>query len=89
MDTLGGFDWRNYSTGIEVLHGAIQQMSLLPLAEMGEFLTRAIAATRASGDLSRRKILAARRQLELIEATRRYFSEVRELLRAGPRLEAG
>jgi hypothetical protein len=33
--------------------------------------------------------MAARRQLELIEVTRRYFSEVRELLRAGPRLEAG
>jgi hypothetical protein len=51
MNRLGGFEWRNHSTGIEVLRGAIQQMSLIPLAEMGEFLTRAIAAARASDDL--------------------------------------
>ena len=86
---LGEFDWRNYSTGIEVLQGAIQQMSLVPLAEMEDFLQRAIAVTGASDDLSRRKIRAARKQLELIEVSRRYFSEVQALLGDRSSPEAG
>ncbi len=73
-------DWRDYSTSIEVLKGAIQQMGLIPLKEMQSFLEKAIQATEASSELSRRKIRAAKRQLSLISISRRYFSEVTALL---------
>ena len=74
------FDYRNYSTGIEVLKGAIQQMDLVPLDEMESFLQQAIEATDPNSELSSKKIKAARRQLVLIDLSKRYMSEVRGLL---------
>jgi len=74
------FDYRNYSTGIEVLKGAIQQMDLVPLDEMESFLQQAIEATDQNSELSRKKIKAARSQLVLIDLSKRYISEVRGLL---------
>ena len=74
------FDYRNYSTGIEVLKGAIQQMDLVPLDEMELFLQKSIEATDPNSELPRKKIKAARRQLVLIDLSKQYMSEVRGLL---------
>jgi len=74
------FDYRNYSTGIEVLKGAIQQMDLVPLDEMESFLQKSIEATDPNSELSSKKIKAARRPRSLIDLSKRYMSEVRGLL---------
>jgi hypothetical protein len=80
MKTNQGFDWRIYSTSMEVLQGAIQQMSLVPLDDMELFLHNAIEATIPKDELSQKKIKAARRQLNLLGVSQRYMSEVRTLL---------
>jgi hypothetical protein len=80
METNPVFDWRIYSTSMEVLQGAIQQMSLVPLDDMERFLHNAIEATVPDSELSMKKIQAAKRQLDLLGVTQRYMSEVRELL---------
>jgi hypothetical protein len=80
MKTNQVFDWRIYSTSMEVLHGAIQQMGLVPLDEMEHFLHNAIEATVPDSELSKKKIKAAKRQLDLISVSQRYMSEVKKLL---------
>ncbi|HLA81225.1 MAG TPA: hypothetical protein VJP78_06385 [Thermoleophilia bacterium] len=70
----------SYETGIEVLHGAIQQMGLVPLEDMEGFLEETIKTMMPDSELSRRKVRAARRQLRLIAVSRRYVSEIRAIL---------
>lgn len=85
MKDIPPFEWRGYMASTEVLQGAIQQMSLIPLDEMESFLRESIEATDPSTELSRKKIAAALRQLRLIAASRRYISEVRALLQEDTR----
>jgi hypothetical protein len=75
--------WRGYVAGVEVMQGAIQQLSLVPLHEMETFLQEAIEATAPDAELPRRKIIAARRQLDLIRVSQHYMSEVQALLKNG------
>lgn len=74
------FDYQSYKTGIEVLHGAIQQLNLVPLDEMEYFLEESIEATIPENGVSKAKIAAAIHQLELIRATKAFMTEVQALL---------
>ncbi len=74
------FDWRSYTTGIEVLHGAIQQLDLVPLDDMELFLRNSIESTTPDSELSKKKIKAARKQLDMIDISKRYISEIRGFL---------
>jgi len=74
------FDWKTYKTSIEILRQAIQQMDLVPLENMEIFLHQSISATVPDSDLPRKKIKAARQQLELIGVSKTYMAQVRGLL---------
>ncbi|MCH7587624.1 MAG: hypothetical protein IIC78_06265 [Chloroflexi bacterium] len=74
------FDWKTYKTSIEILRQAIQQMDLVPLENMEIFLHQSISATVPDSDLPRKKIKAARQQLELIAVSMKYMAQVRGLL---------
>ncbi len=81
MEDALEFDWRAYKTSIEILRQAIRQMDLVPLENMEIFLRQSIAATFPDTELPRKKIKAAKQQLELIDASKLYMAQVRDLLR--------
>ena len=69
-----------YRYSMQALQDAVQQLMLVPLEEMDDFL---VAAMEISGDatyLEKRKMKAAADQLELIRLARPFATSVRSLL---------
>ena len=69
-----------YRYGMQVLQEAVQQMMLVPLEEMDEFLVAAMEASGEETDLEKRKMKAAADQLELIRLAKPFATGVRFLL---------
>lgn len=69
-----------YRYGMQVLQEAVQQMMLVPLEEMEEFLVAAMEASGEETDLEKRKMKAAEDQLELIRLAKPFSNGVRSLL---------
>jgi hypothetical protein len=69
-----------YRYGMQVLQEAVQQMMLVPLEEMEEFLVAAMEASGEETDLEKRKMKAAEDQLELIRLALPFAVGVRSLL---------
>ena len=69
-----------YRYGMQVLQEAVQQMMLVPLEEMEEFLVAAMEASGEETDLEKRKMKAADDQLELIRLALPFAVGVRSLL---------
>lgn len=69
-----------YGYGMQVLQEAVQQMMLVPLEEMEEFLVAAMEASGEETDLEKRKMKAAEDQLELIRLALPFAVGVRSLL---------
>jgi hypothetical protein len=65
---------------MQVLQEAVQQMMLVPLEEMEEFLVAAMEASGEETDLEKRKMKAAEDQLELIRLALPFAVGVRSLL---------
>ncbi len=69
-----------YRYGMQVLQEAVQQMMLVPLEEMEEFLVAAMEVSGEETDLEKRKMKAAEDQLELIRLALPFAVSVRSLL---------
>ena len=69
-----------YRYGMQVLQEAVQQMMLVRLEEMEEFLVAAMEVSGEDSELEKRKMKAAADQLELIRLTRPFAVGVRSLL---------
>jgi len=69
-----------YRYGMQVLQEAVQQMMLVPLEEMEEFLVAAMEASGEETDLEKRKMKAAEDQIELIRLALPFAVGVRSLL---------
>ncbi len=69
-----------YRYGMQVLQDAVQQLMLVPLEEMQEFLVTAMEVSGEETELEKRKMKAAEGQLELIRLARPVTAGVRSLL---------
>ncbi len=69
-----------YRYGMQVLQDAVQQMMLVPLEEMEEFLVTAMEVSGDETELEIRKLKAAADQLELIRLAKPFSIGVRSLL---------
>ncbi len=69
-----------YRYGMQVLQDAVQQLILVPLEEMEEFLVTATEVSGEETELEKRKMKAAADQLELIRLARPFANGVRSLL---------
>jgi len=69
-----------YRYGMQVLQEAVQQMMLVPLEEMEEFLVTAMEVSGDETELEIRKLKAAADQLELIRLAKPFSIGVRSLL---------
>jgi hypothetical protein len=69
-----------YRYGMQVLQDAVQQMMLVPLEEMEEFLITAMEVSGDETELEIRKLKAAADQLELIRLAKPFSIGVRSLL---------
>lgn len=67
---------------MQVLQDAVQQLMLVPLEEMEEFLVAAMDVSGEETDLERRRMKAAGDQLELIRLAKPFSTGVRSLLSA-------
>jgi len=65
---------------MQVLQEAVQQMMLVPLEEMEEFLVTAMEVSGDETELEIRKLKAAADQLELIRLAKPFSIGVRSLL---------
>lgn len=65
---------------MQVLQDAVQQMMLVPLEEMEEFLVTAMEVSGDETELEIRKLKAAADQLELIRLAKPFSIGVRSLL---------
>ena len=71
-----------YRYGMQVLQDAVQQLMLVPLEEMEEFLVTAIEVSGEETELEKRKMKAAEDQLELIRLATPFSTGVRALLKS-------
>ncbi len=71
-----------YRYGMQVLQDAVQQLMLVPLEEMEEFLVTAMEISGEETELEKRKMKAAEDQLELIRLAKPFSAGVRSLLSA-------
>ncbi len=69
-----------YRYGMQVLQDAVQQMMLVPLDEMEDFLVAAMEVSGEETELEKRKMKAATDQLELIRLAMPFSVGVRSLL---------
>ena len=69
-----------YRYGMQVLQEAVQQMMLVPLEEMEEFLVTAMEVSGDETELEKRKMKAAADQLELVRLAKPFSTGVRSLL---------
>jgi hypothetical protein len=74
-----------YRYSMQVLQGAVQQLMLVPLEDMEEFLVGAIAVSGAETDLEKRKLKAAEDQLDLIRLAQSFSVGVKTLLESTQR----
>ena len=65
---------------MQLLQDSVQQLMLVPLEEMEDFLVGAIEASGIESDLEKRKMKAAEDQLELIRLAYTFSIGVRSLL---------
>ena len=65
---------------MQVLQDAVQQLMLVPLEEMEEFLVTAMEVSGEESDLEKRKMKSAEGQLDLIRLARPFSTGVRSLL---------
>ncbi|MEJ2012874.1 MAG: hypothetical protein P8X64_11720 [Anaerolineales bacterium] len=71
-----------YRTSMQLLQDAVQQLMLVPLDEMEEFLVRLMDASGTETELEQRKMKAADGQLALIRLSQVFAAGVRSLLEA-------
>jgi hypothetical protein len=69
-----------YRYSMQALQDAVQQLMLVPLEEMEEFLVTAMEVSGDESDLEKRKMKAAEGQLELIRLAKPFSTGVRSLL---------
>jgi hypothetical protein len=69
-----------YRVSMQVLQDAVQQLMLVPLDQMEEFLEGSIAVSGSDSDLEKRKLKAAVDQLELVRLSKIFANGVRTLL---------
>lgn len=69
-----------YRTSMQLLQDSVQQLMLVPLEEMQDFLAAAIEASAEETELEKHKMKAAKDQLELIRLARTFSNGVRALL---------
>ena len=72
-----------YRTSMQMLQDAVQQLMLVPLDEMEQFLVAAMEASGAETELEQRKMKAADGQLALIRLSQVFAAGVRSLLETG------
>jgi hypothetical protein len=71
-----------YRTSMQLLQDAVQQLMLVPLDEMEEFLITLMDASGNETGLEQRKMKSAEGQLALIRISQAFAAGVRELLEA-------
>jgi phage-related protein len=71
-----------YRTSMQLLQDAVQQLMLVPLDEMEEFLITLMDASGNETELEQRKMKSAEGQLALIRISQAFAAGVRELLEA-------
>jgi phage-related protein len=69
-----------YRTSMQLLQNAIQQLMLVPLDEMEEFLVQLMDASGTETELEQRKMKSAEGQLELIRLSQVFSVGVRSLI---------
>ncbi len=69
-----------YSYSMQALQDAVQQLMLVPLEEMEEFLVTAMEVSGEETELEKRKMKSAEGQLELIRLAKPFSTGVRSLL---------
>ena len=69
-----------YRYSMQTLQDAVQQLMLVPLDEMEEFLVTAMEVSGEETELEKRKMKAAEGQLELIRLAKPFSIGVRSLL---------
>lgn len=69
-----------YRYSMQAFQDVVQQLMLVPLEEMEEFLVAAMEASGEESELEKRKMKAAEDQLELIRLAKPFSSGVRSLL---------
>ena len=69
-----------YRYSMQALQDSVQQLMLVPLEEMEEFLVAAMEVSGEESDLEKRKMKAAEGQLELIRLAMPFSTGVRSLL---------
>ena len=69
-----------YRYSMQTLQDAVQQLMLVPLEEMEDFLVAAMEVSGEESDLEKRKMKAAEGQLELIRLAMPFSTGVRSLL---------
>jgi len=69
-----------YRYSMQALQDAVQQLMLVPLEEMEEFLVAAMEVSGEESDLEKRKMKAAEGQLELIRLAMPFSTGVCSLL---------
>jgi hypothetical protein len=69
-----------YRYSMQALQDAIQQLMLVPLEEMEDFLVAAMEVSGEESELEKRKMKAAESQLELIRLAKPFSHGVRSLL---------
>jgi phage-related protein len=69
-----------YRTSMQLLQDAVQQLMLVPLDEMEEFLVALMEASGTETELEQRKMKAAEGQLALIRLSREFSGGIRRLL---------
>jgi len=65
---------------MQVLQDAVQQLMLVPLEEIEDFLVTAMEVSGEETELEKRKMKATEDQLELIRLARAFSTGVRSLL---------
>jgi hypothetical protein len=65
---------------MQVLQDAVQQLMLVPLEEMEEFLVTAMEVSGEESELEKRKMKSAEDQLDLIRLAKPFAAGVRALL---------
>ena len=69
-----------YRYSMQALQDAVQQLMLVPLDEMEEFLVAAMEVSGEESEIEKRKMKAAEGQLELIRLAMPFSTGVRSLL---------
>jgi hypothetical protein len=69
-----------YRYSMQALQDAVQQLMLVPLEEMEEFLVAAMEVSGEETDLEKRKMKSAEGQLELIRLAKPFSIGVRSIL---------